>query len=682
MFRSTIAGLLKGLCLSAVFSAAAISMTAQDAKPAKDLPIAQKKSDLLAGFSKAIAYSGFRTGQHPDRGEGAKNPSDAEMLEDLKILTRNRNFGLIRLYDSGENSRAVLRLIRAKKLPLKVMLGLWLEAEVHNPGCPWLTQPIPQATLDAGKVRNKQELERGIQLARQYADIVVAVNVGNECQVNWNDHMVPEDVLIAYIRTVKKAIRQPVTTADNYEWWVKQGAKVAAEVDFVAVHTYPAWENKSIDEALAYSIKNIQDIRNALPNSRIVISEAGWTDVASEFGARASQENQKRYINEMLAWTKSMNITFFIFEAFDEDWKGDPNNPLGAEKHWGLFTVDRKAKLVMQELYPDLAQSKEVPLTQKKSDLLAGFAHGIGYSGYRHGQHPDRGEGAINPSDAEMLEDFKILGKDKNFQLLCLFDSGENSESVLRLIRKHKLPMKVLLSLWLNAEVTNPGCSWLQPIPQPTLEANKIKNQQEVERGIRLAKEYAEIVVAVSVGTETQASWTDHMVPEEALIGYIRAVKQAVPQPVTTADNDAWWAKQGAKVAREVDFVAVDNYPIWDKKEIDEALPYSIQMLQAIRKAIPDRRLVITQAGWTTESPEFGPKANEVNQKRYIHELLKWTKSVNITCILFEAFDEDWKGDPGNAPGGEKHWGLFTVDRKPKLIMQNKYPELMPRKAK
>ena len=43
-----------------------------------------------------------------------------------------------------------------------------------------------------------------------------------------------------------------------------------------------------------------------------------------------------------------MNITTFFFEAFDEDWKGETSNPLGAEKHWGLFTVDRKPKQVMQ----------------------------------------------------------------------------------------------------------------------------------------------------------------------------------------------------------------------------------------------------------------------------------------------------------------------------------------------
>jgi len=86
----------------------------------------------------------------------------------------------------------------------------------------------------------------------------------------------------------------------------------------------------------------------------MVISEAGWATVASEFGERASDAKQIRYYKELMAWAKEMNVTTFFFEAFDETWKGDPNNPLGAEKHWGLFSIDRKTKPVMEELYPDL----------------------------------------------------------------------------------------------------------------------------------------------------------------------------------------------------------------------------------------------------------------------------------------------------------------------------------------
>lgn len=323
---------------------------------AEKSPLKQQTSDLLAGQVTAVAYSGFRDGQHPDRGDGAVLPSDEEILEDLRILTRDGNFSLIRLYDSQQNSQDVLRLIRDHNLDIKVMLGVWLNAEFSNhEGCSWLNEPIPQAELDANKWTNHAEVVQAIELAHAYLDIIVAVNVGNECLVEWNDHMVPMEAVITYVKQIRHAIDQPVTVADTYTMWAARGAELARELDFIGVHTYPVWEEKDIGEGMSYTIATLEKVRAALPDAKMVITEAGWATVASEFGDRASQEKQKRYIEEITAWAAEMNITTFIFEAFDETWKGNPDNPLGAEKHWGLFTADRKAKLVMQEKYPDLA---------------------------------------------------------------------------------------------------------------------------------------------------------------------------------------------------------------------------------------------------------------------------------------------------------------------------------------
>lgn len=306
-------------------------------------------SNLIAGEVMAMAYSGFREGQHPDRGQGANNPSHEEILEDLRILDTHE-FHLIRLYDSGENSRMTLELIRDQKLPIKVMLGMWLDAEISNhEGCPWLDEPIPDEKLAANKIKNKNEMNRGIGLANEFSDIVVAVNVGNEALVSWNDHMVPLDTVIAYVKDVQSQIKQPVTVADNYEWWAQDGAPLAEVVDFLGVHTYPVWENRSIDEGLSYTLENMQKIYDAFPGKPVAILEAGWASTASEFSDRAGEEQQKRYYNEMLDWGTKTNTTIFFFEAFDEPWKGDPNNPMGAEKHWGVFFVDRTPKLVMQE---------------------------------------------------------------------------------------------------------------------------------------------------------------------------------------------------------------------------------------------------------------------------------------------------------------------------------------------
>ncbi|MDW3191160.1 MAG: glycosyl hydrolase family 17 protein [Cytophagales bacterium] len=348
---------LSSLTLLALLVLAACTQSSTSAE--KEAPMEEKKAtntiqqssaDLLAGVSNAICYSGFRSGQHPDRGDGAVNPSKAEILEDLQMLS-GLGFKLIRMYDCGENSQDVLSVIKENNLDIKVLQGVWLKAELSaHETCAWLTEPIPQETLNANKIRNGQELERGIMLANKYPEIIAAVNVGNEALVEWNDHKVDVDSIIAYVQRVQAAIEQPVTVADNYEWWANSGAELAKVVDFMSLHVYPVWEGKDIDEGMSYSIANVQRVRDSIPNAKIVITEAGWASIASEFGERASEEKQLEYYRDLMQWSADNNITTFFFEAFDEDWKGNPDNMMGAEKHWGLYTVDRKPKKVVSEL--------------------------------------------------------------------------------------------------------------------------------------------------------------------------------------------------------------------------------------------------------------------------------------------------------------------------------------------
>ncbi len=306
----------------------------------------QTPDALIDGTVRAVAYSGFREGQYPDRGHGANNPSREEILEDLKILVDN-DLTLVRMYDAGENTETTLELIREHNLPIRMMLGIWLRAEISNhEGCPWLDEPIHETELEANKILNAAEITRGIHLAQEYEDIVVAINVGNEALVEWNDHMVPVDTVIDYIKRVQASVDVPVSTADNYDWWASSGHELAEVVDFIGVHTYPAWENKTIDEAMPYTIENLARVRDEL-GKPMAILEAGWATTADEFGERANEPDQLRYFDELMAWGEANNVSVFFFEAFDEPWKGNPNAPNGAEKHWGLWFVDRTPKDVM-----------------------------------------------------------------------------------------------------------------------------------------------------------------------------------------------------------------------------------------------------------------------------------------------------------------------------------------------
>ncbi len=341
------------LLLFALLFVPALRAGESDVPPA-EVSLHQPPDALLGGVQHAVCYSGYRKGQFPDRGAGAVNPAPEQILEDLRILTRDGNFRLIRMYGAGEKTATTLRLIRKHDLDLKVMVGAWLAAEVSNPACPWHPEPYADEVLEANRRGNAVEVQRAIGLANEFPEIVAAVSVGNEALVSWTDHLVPLETLIGYVRQVKAAVTQPVTVAENYVWWAEEGEPLARELDFVSVHLYPVWEERDIDEGLSYSIENLRRVRESLPESRLVIAEAGWASTASEFGDRASQTKQKRYYEEMFAWTAERNVTLFFFEAFDESWKGNPDNPAGAEKHWGLFTEERRPKLVVQARYPDL----------------------------------------------------------------------------------------------------------------------------------------------------------------------------------------------------------------------------------------------------------------------------------------------------------------------------------------
>ena len=90
-------------------------------------------------------------GQYPDRGAGAVNPTPEQILEDLRILARDGNFRLIRMYGAGEKTATTLQLIRKHDLDLKVMVGAWLAAEVSNPACPWHPEPYADEVLEANR---------------------------------------------------------------------------------------------------------------------------------------------------------------------------------------------------------------------------------------------------------------------------------------------------------------------------------------------------------------------------------------------------------------------------------------------------------------------------------------------------------------------------------------------------
>jgi len=102
---------------------------------------------------------------------------------------------------------------------------------------------------------------------------------------------------------------------------------------------------------LNYTKDNFFAVANRYPDKPVIITEAGWATNSNGRGIEphnVSEENQEIYYNDLVEWTDSEGILTFVFEAFDESWKGS-SEPLEPEKHWGLFKIDRTPKLVMED---------------------------------------------------------------------------------------------------------------------------------------------------------------------------------------------------------------------------------------------------------------------------------------------------------------------------------------------
>ncbi len=285
----------------------------------------------------AVSYGPFRKGQAP----GEIGPSEDEILEDLLIISKYWN--LIRVYNSDPDTENILSVIQKNNIPIKVMLGVWLENEQDKPEKNQL---------------NVTNVLKGIELANKYEDQISAVSVGNETQVFWSWHKMNIENLIRYIRIVRNNVNVPVTTADDYNFWNKPESKaVTEEVDLIVTHIYPLWNGKTLDTANEWMEETYIEIQNHHPEKYIAIGETGWAttynpekDGPGEQGSlikgEVSLKAQERYLIGLNEWINENKVTTFLFEAFDEPWKGggESTGPDEVEKHWGVFYEDRTPK--------------------------------------------------------------------------------------------------------------------------------------------------------------------------------------------------------------------------------------------------------------------------------------------------------------------------------------------------
>ncbi|SHG65924.1 glycosyl hydrolase family 17 protein [Winogradskyella jejuensis] len=338
----------------------------------------------------AISYGGYRKKSRDSQ------PTILQLKEDMKLLSA-MGIKLIRTYNVQPKLPHASNILKAitelkqedENFEMYVMLGAWIDCLNA-----W-TDKVPNHDVESPN--NAGEIERAVALANQYPDIVKIIAVGNEAMVKWaTSYYVQPDVILKWVNHLQSLKIEGklnkdlwITSSDDFASWgggedkyhVKELEDLIKAVDFISMHTYPYhnthynpefWRVPSahkgmpdstkiemaMERALKFSQKQYDSVTNYMKSlgvdKPIHIGETGWATTSGghygDNGSRATDEyKQGLFHQQMREWTNRAGISCFYFEAFNEQWK-DAKNPKGSENHFGLFTIDGKAKYPIWDL--------------------------------------------------------------------------------------------------------------------------------------------------------------------------------------------------------------------------------------------------------------------------------------------------------------------------------------------
>ncbi len=336
----------------------------------------------------AISYGGYRTKTRDNQ------PTLNELKDDMRIL-HAMGIRIVRTYNVHlAQASNLLKAIRELKesdpsFEMYVMLGAWIDCKNAWTG--------KEPDHNAESARNAKEIATAVELVNQYPDIVKVLAVGNEAMVRWAaSYYVQPSVILKWVsdlQELKKSGKLPkdlwITSSDDFASWgggdesyhTEDLAKLIKAVDYISMHTYPYHNShynpefwkvpeeeaessdlEKIDAAMARALEFAQKQYRAVEahmkslgvDKPVHIGETGWASISDGHygpkGSRATDEyKEAKYYHLMREWTNAEGISCFYFEAFDEPWK-DAHNPKGSENHFGLFTVEGKAKYALWNL--------------------------------------------------------------------------------------------------------------------------------------------------------------------------------------------------------------------------------------------------------------------------------------------------------------------------------------------
>ncbi|MCX7308280.1 MAG: glycosyltransferase [Afipia sp.] len=263
----------------------------------------------FTGMLPSVSYAPFEGTGHPD----VDNIPNVEKIRaDLKKLATMTK--AIRLYSSTGGVELVPPI--ANEFGLKVTVGAW---------------------IDKNADRNTREIASALDLAKHNSN-VIGIVVGNETIYRGEQKV---DDLIELIQSVKKQTNVPVTTGEIWNIW-RDFPQLASNVDFIAAHVLPYWENFTDKQAVDQAMYLYNLLREAFPGKRVVIAEFGWPSAGYNLkNAVPGPFEQASVLRNFVSRAEAAGMDYNIVEAIDQPWKFFEG---GVGPYWGILNASREPK--------------------------------------------------------------------------------------------------------------------------------------------------------------------------------------------------------------------------------------------------------------------------------------------------------------------------------------------------
>jgi cellulose synthase/poly-beta-1,6-N-acetylglucosamine synthase-like glycosyltransferase/exo-beta-1,3-glucanase (GH17 family) len=193
---------------------------------------------------------------------------------------------------------------------------------------------------------SKLELDSAIRMVNRNTN-VRSIVVGNETILR---EELTTSQLTEVLRHVRQRVRVPVTTGETWDVWLEY-PELVGEVDYIAAHILPYWEGVPPEQAVDYAFARYEDLRDAYPGKRIVISEFGWPSQGyNNRSADTGRLIQAKVLRQFIVEAERRGIAYNIIEAIDQPWK---TNEGSVGPYWGILNAGGEFKFPFEGIAKD-----------------------------------------------------------------------------------------------------------------------------------------------------------------------------------------------------------------------------------------------------------------------------------------------------------------------------------------